>query len=395
MKVLMINVVYGIKSTGRVCSDLSDELTKRGFIVKVAYGRDIVPEQYKKYAVRVGRTLDVKVHAGLSRITDSAGFHSSWYTKQFIKWIKCYDPDIIHIHNIHGYYINNALLFEFLRGYGKRIIWTLHDCWAFTGHCAFFDSTRCTRWKSGCHDCPNKYGYPKSMLFDRSRQNYVLKKKLFTGIPDLTIVTPSEWLSDIVKQSFLSEYTVKVIHNGINTNVFRPTISDLRDRLNLDDKKVVIGVAAVWDKRKGLRDLLEVGRRLGDEYRLILIGIDDDERRSLHIPDSVITIPRTDSQQNLAKYYSLACAYVTPTYEDNYPSVNLEAIACGTPVITYDTGGSGESARLYGSVVKKGDINGLVSAVKSVGRLKMDDKALEKISMERFIEKSIKLYTLK
>lgn len=392
----MINIVCGVKSTGRICTDLADELTNQGHKVKIAYGRENVPEEYKKYSVRIGSDLDVCVHALKSRIFDSVGLASKWYTEQFVKWVKRFDPDVIHLHNIHGYYINIEVLFKYLKTCGKQIIWTLHDCWAFTGHCFYFDFANCYRWETGCHDCPKKTDYPKCYIFDRSKQNYELKSKLFTGISNLTIITPSEWLSGLVKRSFLKEYPVEVIHNGIDTDVFKPTPSNLREKLGIGDKKVILGIAGVWEPRKGLLDLLELNKLLKksertaakeESYQLILIGINDKQRKKLKIPNDIITIPRTDSQVELAQFYTMADVYVTPTYEENYPTANLEAIACGTPVVTYDTGGSGESAKYYGAVVNKGDVGDLFSTIKTIdhGHLKQEIEVDQKTNVMKLI----------
>ena len=203
MKVLMINSVCGIRSTGRICTDLATALEAQGHEVKIAYGREEVPEKFQKYAVRIGTDLDVKLHGVLARTLDGAGFGSKAVTRKFIQWIKEYNPDVIHLHNLHGYYINLEVLFEYLRAYGKKIIWTLHDCWAFTGHSAYCDAASCEKWKTGCNHCPNIKEYPISYT-DRSESNWKKKRIMMTGIPGLTIVTPSHWLAGLVKESFLS-----------------------------------------------------------------------------------------------------------------------------------------------------------------------------------------------
>lgn len=348
MKILMINVVCGIRSTGRICTDLAAALEEQGHEVKIAYGRDEVPAQFQKYAVRVGNDLDVKLHALKVRLFDAAGFGSKKVTKKFIKWVKDYDPDVIHLHNIHGYYINIEVLFDYLRTCGKKIIWTLHDCWAFTGHAAFCEAKNCEKWEIGCNKCPKKSDYPKS-IFDKSASNWIKKKALLTGIPGLQIVTPSQWLADLVKRSYLKDYEVVVIHNGVDTSVFKPTESGLRKELGIENKRVVLGVAALWEARKGLNDFIKLSGLLDSfVYQIILVGLSKKQIEDL--PKTIIGIERTHSVGELAAYYSLADYFVNPTYEDNYPSVNVEAIACGTPVITYDTGGSGESAKYYGKV---------------------------------------------
>lgn len=362
MKILMINSVCGIRSTGRICTDLADALTEQGHTVKIAYGREEVPEKYKKYAYRIGTNLDVKLHGLKARLLDAAGFGSKRATIKFIEWVKKYDPDVIHLHNIHGYYINVEVLFDYLRTCGKKIIWTLHDCWAFTGHAAYCEAANCTRWKTACCNCPKRNDYPIS-FFDNSKRNWEKKRSIFTNIPNLQIVTPSNWLARLVKQSFICEYPVSVIHNGIDTSIFKPVdSSELRKKLDIGNKKVILGVAAVWDQRKGLDDFIKLHDLIDkNEYQIILVGLK--QKQINNIPAGTIGISRTNSVQDLVEYYSLAYAFVNPTYEDNYPTTNLEAIACGTPVITYDTGGSGESANWFGGIVNQGNIKELYDII--------------------------------
>ena len=230
MKVLMINVVCGIRSTGRICTDLATALETQGHEVKIAYGRENVPEQFRKYAVRIGSDLDVKLHGVKARLLDGAGFGSKKVTKQFIEWIKEYDPDVIHLHNIHGYYINVEVLFKYLKTCGKKIIWTLHDCWSFTGHCVYFDYVGCDKWKTGCSDCPQKKEYPARVGPDMSKSNYSVKKNLFTGILNMTLVTPSQWLANLIHDSYMKEYPVKVIYNGVDTEIFKPSVSSVKEK---------------------------------------------------------------------------------------------------------------------------------------------------------------------
>ena len=358
----MINVVCGIRSTGRICTDLACALEKQGHTVRIAFGRESIPESFQKYAVRIGTDKDVKLHVLRARLFDDCGFGSRKATERFIDWVKEYDPDVIHLHNVHGYYINVEVLFSYLQTCGKRIIWTLHDCWAFTGHAAYCQFAQCERWVKGCHDCPNHKEYPAS-LTDRSERNWERKKALFSGIPNLTVVTPSEWLAGLVRESFLSDYAVKVIHNGVDTGVFRPTESDIRNHLGIKDKKMLLGVASLWEKRKGLDDIISLSGLLPDNYQIVLVGLSKQQIDTL--PDKIIGVERTNSVKELAELYSAADVFINPTYEDNYPTTNLEAIACGTPVISYDTGGSGESAVLFGTTVKQGDINALADAIKN------------------------------
>ena len=365
MKVFMINVVCGIRSTGRICTDLAVALEEQGHEVKIAYGREDVPEKFQKYAVRIGSDLDVKLHGIKARLFDEAGFGSKKATEKFIDWVKEYDPDIIHLHNIHGYYLNIEVLFKYLKTCGKKIIWTLHDCWSFTGHCVYFDYVACDKWKRGCYSCPQKKEYPARIGPDMSRKNYIKKRQLFTSISNMTLVTPSQWLSDFLHDSFMKEYDIRVIHNGIDTEVFRPMEGKVKEQYFCTDKKIILGVAAVWDKRKGLSSFIELSKKLDDTYRIILVGLTKEQIKDL--PSNMIGIERTNSVKELVELYSAAAIFVNPTLEDNYPTTNIEAIACGTPVVTYDTGGSPESAKMYGTSVAQKDVQALVRAIKNAG----------------------------
>lgn len=340
MKVLMINSVCGVGSTGRICTDIADMLLSQGHECKIAYGRGEVPEKYRDISVRIGSTFKVYCNVLKSRLFDNEGFNAVGATKKLVRWIKEYDPDVIHLHNIHGYYLNVKILFDYLKTSGKKIIWTLHDCWAFTGHCAYFDCPYCDKWRTECGKCIRVKDYPQALI-SHAKRNYKRKKQTFCGVPNLTIVTPSKWLSGLVEQSFLSEYQTVVINNGIDLSVFKPTESDFRERFGLTDKKIILGVASVWEKRKGFNDFLDLAKLIDDSYRIVLVGVNDKQLKML--PSSVIGIKRTNNVKELAEIYTAADVLFNPTYEDNYPTVNLEAQACGTPVITYPTGGSVES----------------------------------------------------
>lgn len=362
MKILMINVVCGIRSTGRICTDLATALEAQGHEVKIAYGRENVPEQFRKYAVRVGSELDVKLHVAKARLTDSAGFGSKAATTKFIKWVKEYDPDVIHLHNIHGYYINIEILFDYLKTCDKKIIWTLHDCWAFTGHTAYCDAVHCEKWKTGCNHCPQHKEYPQSYI-DRSKINWKRKKDIFSSVPGLRIVTPSHWLKGLVKDSFLKEYDTDVIHNGIDTSQFYPLKNDFREVYGIGNRVMLLGVATIWDDMKGYSDFIALSHRLPfDKYSIVLVGLTEKQRKELST--KIIGIERTASVKELAQIYSAADLFLNLTYCDNYPTVNIEAAACGTPIISYDTGGSPESAgSLLKAVVPKGDIEQLVTVI--------------------------------
>ncbi len=381
-------MVCGIKSTGRICTDLAEALDARGHTVKIAYGRDNVPEKYQRFAHRVGNDVSVKTSAVQARLLDNTGFANKAATREFVEWIKDFDPDTINLHVIHGYWLNIEILFQYLRESGKKIIWTLHDCWAFTGHCVHFEYARCYKWKECCGRCPEKKEYPTSMLLDSSEKNYKRKKAAFTGIRQMRIVTPSEWLAKLVQESFLKEYPVSVITNGIDTSVFRPTESRLREKYGLEQKKVVLGVSSSWRERKGLNAFEKLAEELGDDYQVLLIGLSKSQIEKL--PGTIIGIERTDSVQDLAAYYTMADVYVNASYEENYPTTNLEAIACGTPVVSFDAGGSGESARFFGTVVPRGDIAALAEEIRHSDRFLSEDAD---VSYERMIEQYLFLFS--
>lgn len=371
MKIFQINSTCGFGSTGRIAVDILKELEKNGGEGIIAYGRNSAPENVNSY--RIGSDLDVKIHGIFSRITDRQGFYSSSATKKLIKKIKDYNPDIIHLHNIHGYYLNVAILFDFLKEYNKPIVWTLHDCWAFTGHCAYFSFNGCEKWKTECNTCPLKKDYPTSLVMDNSKKNYEQKKELFTKPENITIVTPSKWLKDLTEKSFLGKYPVKVINNGIDLTKFKPTESDFREKNNLQNKFIILGVASIWEERKGLKDFIKLNEMLSENEKIVLVGLDDNQLATL--PEDIIGIKRTSSIEELAEIYSSADVFVNPTYEDNYPTTNLEAISCGTPVVTYITGGSPESVfEGNGFSVPQGDVKGIYDAIKKVDGCKTPTK---------------------
>ena len=366
MKILIINSECGTRSTGKISVAIAEQYEKEGHEAKVAYGRRaFVPEQYKKFAVRIGTDTEVKIHALLTRITDKHGLYSKHATKEFLKWAEEYNPDILWVHNIHGYFLNYEMLFGWIKSRPQmEVKWTLHDCWAFTGHCAYFDMVKCYKWKEECKDCPQKTSYPSSLIFSNCTNNFNRKKQAFTGVKNMTIITPSNWLADLVKQSFLREYPIEVVYNTIDTDVFKPTPSDFKERNSLENKKIVLGVASDWDKRKGLDDFIKLSQLLSDDYKIVLVGLDDKQLKK--IPENILGIKRTHGQKELAEIYTAAYVFVNTTYEDNYPTVNLEARACGTPIITYNTGGSPESAGEGAVVVEPGDVNAILVAVRNL-----------------------------
>ncbi len=388
MKLLQINSVCGIRSTGRICTDIAEILRQEGHECKIAYGRESAPEKHRSIAHRIGSDLDVKLHALRTRLFDSMGLGSSRATKRLIKWIEEYDPDVIHLHNLHGYYINIKILFEYLARANKPVVWTLHDCWSFTGHCVHFERIGCRKWsEGGCHACPAKSNYPSALLRDASARNFKLKKRLFTAVKDLTVVVPSEWLAALVRQSYLGGCKVRVIPNGIDLSVFQPTPGDFRERHGLGDKRILLGVASAWGHGKGLGDFIKLSSMLDDSYQIVLVGLTAEQKAAL--PPAILGIERTNSTRELAEIYTAADLCLNLTYADTYPTVNLEAQACGTPVITYRTGGSPESVSPE-AVVEQGDLEGLCHKIKSFEQKQIaDTERFDKI--QRFKE-YIELY---
>lgn len=359
-KLLQINpVVRENTSTGKIMRGIGDLAINSGWESYIAYSRardGIIPHSSK--LVPVGDVFDLFAHAVATRLFDAHGLASKRGTKELIGKIKEIKPDVVHIHNLHGYFLNYPMLCDFLEESGIPVVWTVHDCWLYTGHCYHYSSAGCDRWKTGCHSCPLKTSFPASWLLDRSSRNYELKKKTFTGMKNLHLVTVSEWMRNEIRQSFLTEVPCKVIHNGIDLDVFKPS--------GASDRKYVLAVASIWLENKGFSDLIRLSKSLPEDVSLVMVGRMDAEQEKA-LPVNIIHIPRTEDSQELAKLYSGAIAFINPTWQDNYPTVNLEAIACGTPVITYRTGGSPESVTdKTGFIVEQGDIDSIAKIINDI-----------------------------
>lgn len=356
-KLLQINVTANWGSTGKIAEDIGKVAMSNGWESYIAYGRDTNPISTSKL-IQIGNKWDMYYHGLQTRIFDRHGLASIKATMDFIETVKQIDPDIIHLHNIHGYYINYEILFDYLSKAKKPVVWTLHDCWPFTGHCAHFDAVGCNKWKTGCNCCEYKSAFPTTNLFCNSANNYRRKKEAFTSVENMIFIPVSDWLSNFISESFLSKYPRKTIHNGIDTSVFSPTniINDKKDKFS------IIGIASIWSERKGLNDFIELRKLLPNEYEITIIGLNKEQIDSL--PNGINGIARTNSLTELINHYSSADVYVNPTYEDNFPTTNIEALACGTPVITYRTGGSIEAIDSNtGYIVEQGDISDLVNKI--------------------------------
>ena len=334
MKVFAINVVCGTGSTGRIVTDIYHLLTQNGDQCRVAYSRGSAPKEID--AVKIGSKSDIYGHALLSRITDKQGFYSKQATRQLIEKIREYNPDIIHLHNVHGYYLNIEILFDFLRIYSKPVIWTLHDCWSFTGHCTHFSRAECDKWKEGCSKCPQKKEYPASLFLDNSKDNWILKKQIFSGL-NLTIVTVSEWLKKMVSQSFLQDCHVRTIYNGLDLEVFKTTEIDFRKEYGIEDKHLILGVANVWTKSKGIDDFMQLADMIGDDYRIVLVGVSKQQKK--HMKSNMIGIENTSDARCLAGIYTAADVFVNTSVEETMGMTTVEALACGTPAIVYNATG--------------------------------------------------------
>lgn len=357
MKIFEINSVpYG--STCNIMLGIAElaKQSRHSIITSSGYSTHPVKNLPEKH-FNIGGVVDKSLHMVFAQCIGLNGCFSYFSTLKLLLKMKKYKPDIIHLHNLHGWFINLPLLFNFIKKHNINVVWTLHDCWSFTGHCPHFDMIGCDKWKTGCFSCPQYRDYPKS-VFDNSKYMYSLKKKWFTGVPYMTVVTPSEWLAGLVKQSFLRDYQTKVINNGIDLSIFKPTESDFRKKYNCENKYILLGVAFGWGKRKGLDVFIELSKSLDESYKIVLVGTDDNVDKVL--PDKIISIHRTQNQAELAEIYTAADLFVNPTREENYPTVNMESIACGTPVVTFDTGGSPECLdKNCGCVVPKNDIDAM------------------------------------
>lgn len=393
--IVSINSVnYG--STGNIMLNVANKARKEGneYYSFCAFSRSTVNSN-KKNCNYIGGVISRNLHLLFSEVTGIFGVGSIIATKRLLRRLDKINPDYLHLHNLHNGYINLPMLFGYIKRKNISVIWTLHDCWAFTGGCPHFTIAKCDKWKTGCFDCPNVREYPSSM-FDNSKVMWNLKKKWFTRVNDLTIVTPSKWLAGLVKQSFLKDYPVEVINNGIDLTIFKPTESSFRDHYDLKNMKIVLGVAFGWGIRKGLDVFIELSKQLPDNYKIVLVGTTEEIDKQL--PKDIISIHKTSNQKELAEIYTAADVFANPTREEVLGLVNLEANACGTPVITFKTGGSPECiTRKSGIVVERDDINGMLNSIRSICEEKIFnpqdciENALS-FEVEKKYEEYIKLY---
>jgi glycosyltransferase involved in cell wall biosynthesis len=366
MRILQINAVpYG--STGSIMFSLADLAQARGDATLCTTGFTWKHCHRSDY-VMTSNIFEKTLHTWLARFTGRIGSFSVLPTWRLLRRLRKWKPDVIHLHNLHGWFLNLPMLFDYIKKNDIPVVWTLHDCWSFTGHCPHFTMIGCSRWKTGCGGCQQFRNYPQS-LFDCSETMWKLKKKWFTGVKNLTIVTPSQWLGDLVKESFLGEYPVRVIHNGVDLTVFSP---DAGEKTN--DGVTLLGVSYAWDEKKGLDVFIELARRLPQNYRIVLVGTDD--AVDAQLPENITSIHRTQNQQELARLYAQADIFLNPTREEVLGLVNLEALACGTPVVTFRAGGSPECVdEKSGVVVPCGDVDAMEAAIYHLTNHKLSSQA--------------------
>ncbi len=390
MKVVQINPVC-YASTGKIAVEISKLMTSDGIenYILYTFGQSDYP-----HAIKYATDFQIKKNALFSKILGNYGFNSKRITKKLIEKLEEIKPDVIQLHNLHGHNVNLKMLFTYLKKIDVKIVWTFHDCWSFTGYCMYFDYADCSKWETECKDCCQKKQF--SWFFDKSSLLYQRKKELFTGLKDMTIVTPSEWLSSLVKQSFFKEYPVKVIYNGIDLNVFRPMKSDIRNRYGLEGKKVLLGVAMGFGERKGFRYYLELAKMIDEDTRIVLVGVSKEQIAAL--PDNIIGIERTANQTELAQLYTTADVFVNCTMEEVLGMVSIESMACGTPVVTFNTGGSPECVdEMTGKVVNQGDLNSVLLCIeellekKNIGKY-CRQRAEDNFDAKRGFQKYIELY---
>lgn len=346
-KLLQLNCTANWGSTGKIAEGIAECARSNGWETAIAWGRYMNPSGSELW--RVGSKSDVYAHYARHRLLDGEGLGSRWPTERLIKRIEEWQPDVVHLHNIHDHWLNYPLMFDYLATTDIPVVWTFHDCWAFTGGCPHFVGYDCNKWIDGCSACPEKHR--------RCNRNFTLKKRLYSALGKrLTIVPVSNWLTDFVRLSFLKDCNIHTIHNGIELSTFTPCA---------EKRKMVIAVASTWTESKGLSDLKHLRQLLPSDFDICIVGLDDKQLAAL--PDDITGIKRTQNAHELARLYSEATALVNPTYSDTFPTVNLEALACGTPVVTYRTGGSPEAVNGdTGIVVEQGNVKALAEAVMQI-----------------------------
>ena len=396
--ILQIVVEGNTGSTGTIAETIGNYIIKERWVSYIAHGR--FPRKSNSRLIKIGNNIDLLFHGLITRFFDMHGLGSKRATKKFIKEIEKIKPDIIHLHHIHGYYINWTILFKFLKKSNIPVVWTFHDCWAFTGHCCHFDYIECDKWIKGCYHCPQIREYPKSFIIDRSKKNYNQKKHFFTSLNNLNIVSVSNWLDNLVAKSFFKNTNHLFIYNGIDTDLFKPTNDNNRFRQHkgIDNKFIILGVATTWNNRKGLDDFIQLSKFLKHDEVIVLVGLKKSQIEKL--PNNIIGLTRTENRQELSKIYSTANVFVNLSVEETFGLTTAESMSCGTPVIVYNSTASPELiCNQTGIVIPKNNILKLVEAIsiiKDKEKLQYSNhcraRALELFNQSNNIEKYINLY---
>ena len=397
MKVLMINSVCGTGSTGRICTDIAKLLLAAGHECKIVYGRGSAKGDFPN-SIRVGTDFSVKINALCSRLLDNEGFNAQASTKELVKIIKEYDPDLIHLHNLHGYFLNIPILFSYLKNeFRGKVLWNLYDCWSFTGHCAHFDFVKCDQWESGCLRCAYKHRYPKSIGLSNAKTNYIKKKKYISGIDNLSIVVPSKWLDKVVSRSFLKEYTRRIMPNGINLDNFYPVEKVSKSKWGIDENKfIILGVSSFWTETKGVEYFIKLARDISQtQCQIVLVG----NIHETKLPSNILHIPATNDIKELCELYTAADVFVNPTLQETQGLTTIEAFACGTPAIVFNSGGAAECVDdTCGIIVEKNNYEQLRDSILRVqnGEVKFDSQSCinvaQKYDTKKLYYEFIKLY---
>lgn len=396
MKIIQISIEVNQNSVGRIAEQIGEQILSEHGQSYITYARGY--NTSKSEVIKIGNLLDLYYHGIQTRLFDTHCLHSKKATKNLIKKIDEINPDIVHLHHIHGYYINMEILFDFLRIKNYPVVWTFHDCWAFTGHCAFFDTVNCDKWKTKCYSCELKTSYPGSYFKDHSSVNYELKRKFFNSLGNLTIVSVSDWLNELVKQSFLKNNNLLVIKNGIDLSIFKPIENIVRKgQFEYETRKIILGVASTWDERKGLNYFIELDNLIDHtEFVILLIGLS--KKQISKIPKSIKGMQKTESLEDLVYLYNIAFVLVNPTTSDTYPTVNLESIACGTKVITFNTGGSVENINAdTGIITNKNNAFEIALSLDQIEKTANTKKLCRQFALKNFnkdlqFNKYLKLY---
>ncbi|PLR85058.1 glycosyl transferase [Bacillus canaveralius] len=410
MKVLQINTYYEHGSTGRLVEQLLKKQKESGIEGYVMYGRSIGEEQLNENVIKINSKTGFLAHKYKYHLLGRNGFYSKNETKRAVEIIDEINPDIVHLHNIHGYYINIEILFKYLHKKNIPVVWTFHDCWPFTGHCNHFHSIGCEKWKTGCFSCPLKTKGPRSIIFDRSKESYEAKRKLFSSIKNMRIVTVSNWLNELVKESFLQGISSNVIYNWINRSVFNEDKTDetFKIKHNIENKFVILGVAPAWTTRKGISDFLELAKIISEDEIIVLVGSTLEnklfgEKPVKNLPKNIISIPPTKNASELALIYKSADVFINPSREETFGLTTAEALSCGTPAIVYDTTACPEVVGIdetSGYIAKPFDVQDLYSKVKLVkthGKLHFSRNAISRVNKlfnkEKNLSEYLNIYT--